>query len=101
MFNFTTVVFDGTSPTFYFTNTSGWNTSISNLLGVLSYVLLKGSKCVCRVRDRAAGNGNVSSELTGQNLLEATKRFEPRTPPKPEACQVHKIMKPEQNWIFR
>jgi len=26
MFNFTTVVFDGTSPTFYFTNTSGWNT---------------------------------------------------------------------------
>ena len=27
MFNFTTVVFDGTSPTFYFTNTSGWNTS--------------------------------------------------------------------------
>ena len=30
MFNFTTVVFDGTSPTFYFTNTSGWNTSSSN-----------------------------------------------------------------------
>ena len=29
MFNFTTVVFDGTSPTFYFTNTSGWNTSSS------------------------------------------------------------------------
>ena len=27
MFNFTIVVFDGTSPTFYFTNTSGWNTS--------------------------------------------------------------------------
>jgi len=26
MFNFTTVVFDGTSPAFYFTNTSGWNT---------------------------------------------------------------------------
>jgi len=32
MFNFTTVVFDGTSPTFYFTNTSGWNTSSFNLL---------------------------------------------------------------------
>ena len=32
MFNFTTVVFDGTSPTFYFTNTSGWNTSSSDLL---------------------------------------------------------------------
>ena len=31
MFNFTTVVFDGTSPTFYFTNTSGWNTSSSNI----------------------------------------------------------------------
>ena len=31
MFNFTTVVFDGTSPTFYFTNTSGWNTSSSNV----------------------------------------------------------------------
>ena len=30
MFNFTIVVFDGTSPTFYFTNTSGWNTSSSN-----------------------------------------------------------------------
>ena len=30
MFSFTTVVFDGTSPTFYFTNTSGWNTSNSN-----------------------------------------------------------------------
>ena len=29
MFNFTIVVFDGTSPTFYFTNTSGWNTSSS------------------------------------------------------------------------
>ena len=29
MFNFTTVVFDGTSPAFYFTNTSGWNTSSS------------------------------------------------------------------------
>ena len=29
MFNFTTVVFDGTSPIFYFTNTSGWNTSSS------------------------------------------------------------------------
>ena len=27
MFNFTTVVFDGTSPAFYFTNTLGWNTS--------------------------------------------------------------------------
>ena len=26
----TIVVFDGTSPTFYFTNTSGWNTSSSN-----------------------------------------------------------------------
>ena len=51
----------------------------------------------CRVRDRAAGNGNVSSELAGQNLLEATKRSEYRTPPKPEACQVHKIMRPEQN----
>jgi len=32
MFNFTTVVFDGTSPTFYFTNTSGWNTSSSKVL---------------------------------------------------------------------
>ena len=31
MFNFTIVVFDGTSPTFYFTNTSGWNTSSSNI----------------------------------------------------------------------
>ena len=31
MFNFTTVVFDGTSPTFYFTNTSGWNISSSKL----------------------------------------------------------------------
>ena len=31
MFNFTTVVFDGTSPTFYFTNTLGWNTTSSNL----------------------------------------------------------------------
>jgi len=30
MFNFTTVVFDGTSPAFYFTNTSGWKTSSSN-----------------------------------------------------------------------
>jgi len=29
MFNFTTVVFDGTSTAFYFTNTSGWNTSSS------------------------------------------------------------------------
>jgi len=29
MFNFTTFVFDGTSPAFYFTNTSGWNTSSS------------------------------------------------------------------------
>ena len=29
MFNFTTVVFDGTSPAFYFTDTSGWNTSSS------------------------------------------------------------------------
>ena len=29
MFNITTVVFDGTSPAFYFTNTSGWNTSSS------------------------------------------------------------------------
>ena len=34
MFNFTTVVFDGTSPTFYFTNTSGWNTSSSNVFVV-------------------------------------------------------------------
>ena len=51
----------------------------------------------CTVRDRAAGTGNVSSELAGQDLLEAAKRFEYRTPPKPEACQVHKIMKPEQN----
>ena len=55
----------------------------------------------CRVPDRAAGNRNVSSELSGQDLLEPTKRSEPRNPPKPEACQVHKIMKPEQNWIFR
>jgi len=31
MFNFTAVVFDGTSPTFYFTNTSGWNTSSSTV----------------------------------------------------------------------
>ena len=31
MFNFTTVVFDGTSPNLYFTNTSGWNTSSSNV----------------------------------------------------------------------
>ena len=37
MFNFTTVVFDGTSPTFYFTNTSGWNTS--SLEGVLFTIL--------------------------------------------------------------
>ena len=28
--NTTVIVFDGTSPTFYFTNTSGWNTSSSN-----------------------------------------------------------------------
>ena len=35
MFNFTTVVFDGTSPTFYFTNTSGRNTSSSNTKNVL------------------------------------------------------------------
>ena len=34
MFNFTIVVFDGTSPTFYFTNTSGWNTSSSVKKGV-------------------------------------------------------------------
>ena len=33
MFNFTTVVFDGPSPAFYFTNTLGWNTS-SLLLAV-------------------------------------------------------------------
>ena len=31
MFDITTVVFDGTSPPFYFTNTSGWNTSSSNV----------------------------------------------------------------------
>jgi len=31
MFNFTTVMFEGTSPAFYFTNTSGWNTSSSNV----------------------------------------------------------------------
>ena len=36
MFNFTTVVFDGTSPTFYFTNTSGLNTSSSNIFESLS-----------------------------------------------------------------
>ena len=35
MFNFTIVVFDGTSPTFYFTNTSGWNTSRSKVLNEL------------------------------------------------------------------
>ena len=29
MFNFTTVVFEGTSSAFYFTNTLGWNTSSS------------------------------------------------------------------------
>ena len=34
MFNLNTVVFDGTSPAFYFTNTSGWNTSSS--IGSLS-----------------------------------------------------------------
>ena len=34
MFNFTTVVFDGTSPTFYFTNTSGWNTSSSKIVKI-------------------------------------------------------------------
>ena len=39
MFNFTTVVFDGTSPTFYFTNTSGWNTSSSNYCYYLCYHL--------------------------------------------------------------
>ena len=38
MFNFTTVVFDGTSPTFYFTKTSGWNTSSSNTV-ILYYTL--------------------------------------------------------------
>ena len=29
-FNITTGVFDGPPPPFYFTNTSGWNTSSSN-----------------------------------------------------------------------
>jgi len=33
MFNITTVVFDGPSHPFYFTNTSGWNTSSSNRKG--------------------------------------------------------------------
>ena len=35
MFNFTTVVSDGTSPAFYFTNTSGWNTSSSTAISIL------------------------------------------------------------------
>ena len=38
MFNFTTVVFDGTSPTFYFTNTSGWNTSSSNEIMLIPFL---------------------------------------------------------------
>ena len=37
MFNFTIVVFDGTSPTFYFTNTSGWNTS-SSIIWTLTHL---------------------------------------------------------------
>jgi len=45
MFNFTTVVFDGTSPTFYFTNTSGWNTSSSNKCHSLHDLLLKILQC--------------------------------------------------------
>ena len=39
MFNFTTVVFDGTSPTFYFTNTSGWNTSSSNYILYSTFII--------------------------------------------------------------
>ena len=43
MFNFTTVVFDGTSPTFYFTNTSGWNSSSSNV-HYIAYSMLNALK---------------------------------------------------------
>ena len=39
MFNFTTVVFDGTSPTFYFTNTSGWNTSSLKIVDVVKFMV--------------------------------------------------------------
>ena len=46
MFNFTTVVFDGTSPTFYFTNTSGWNTSNSAIL------LLPSLRVVIRINNQ-------------------------------------------------
>ena len=43
MFDFTIVVFDGTSPTFYFTNTSGWNTSSSKIWELQNPVALRAS----------------------------------------------------------
>ena len=36
MFNITSVVFDRPSPPFHFTDTSGWNTSSSNTLEMIS-----------------------------------------------------------------
>ena len=64
MFNFTTVVFDGTSPTFYFTNTSGWNTSSSDKCLVLPSQVLAVSRqlakrhtirySLCKIIDESA-----------------------------------------------
>ena len=78
MFNFTTVVFDGTSPTFYFTNTSGWNTSSSMFTfricriqvseGVISNLLNQGLKMGWSV-SKTFGFESVNEVLNGLNIV--------------------------------